>query len=71
MTKRKVIENENFGSDIDISTWPNVLVDNLSEEDQKTYYNRRTAVEMYFQNKTHQEIIEATGIHRNHVINYV
>lgn len=71
MTRRKIIENENFGSAIDISSWPNVLVDNLSEEDQNTYYNRRKAVEMYFQNKTHHEIKEATGIHRNIVTKFV
>ncbi|MED1724559.1 hypothetical protein [Brevibacillus parabrevis] len=67
MTKRKIIENENFGSTIDISSWPTVLVDNLSEDDQITYYNRRKAVEMYFQNKTHHEINIATGIHRNNL----
>jgi putative transposase len=71
MTRRKIIENENFGSAIDISSWPNVLVDNLSEEDRNTYYNRRKAVEMYFQNKTHDEIKEATGIHRNIVTKFV
>lgn len=52
---------------MDISSWPTVNIERLSENDRQTYNTRRQALEMYFHNIKHIEIERKTGIHRNEV----
>lgn len=71
MSKRKIIENSQLSFPIDLSDWPNVNVDRLTEDDKEVYFNRRTAIEMYYNGHSHQEIENKTGIHRNKVARMV
>lgn len=69
MSKRRIIENENI--EIDLASWPIVLVDNLSSDEQRIFYSRKKAVDMYLKNSSHNEIESETGIHRNNVAKFI
>jgi putative transposase len=64
MPKKRIIESEHILREhLDITTWPTVLIDNLSTEDQVVYLSRKQAVELYLRNDlTIKEITEKTGI---------
>lgn len=71
MPKKRIIEDESIGKIIDLTSWSQVLTDKMSESDSLVYLNRKKAVEMYFNNVSHAEIEEKTGIHRNHLIKFI
>jgi hypothetical protein len=65
MTKRKIIENEDYDKSLfDISKWPSVRIESLIEKDQDSFRRRKKAIHMYFENRTHKEIKAETGINR-------
>ncbi|MEB1806015.1 MAG: hypothetical protein LPK26_01730 [Bacillaceae bacterium] len=65
MSKRKIIECENFDkAALDLSTWPTVRTESLQEKHQETFLKRKKAIYMYFENQTHKEVEEETGISR-------
>ena len=64
MTKSKIYENINF-QDIDTSTWPTVLVDNLPEKYREKYLINKLAVDMYLENYSIKEIHQETKLERN------
>lgn len=65
MTRRKSFENEESYQSINTNDWPRVLIDNLSEENKEIFLVRKKAVDMYFSNKSMEEILKETKIHRN------
>lgn len=69
--KRFFDDNLNYQGLTDISKWPTVLVDNLSEKNKEIFLNRKKAVDMYIEGKSMNEIMLNTNIHRVLVIRLV
>ncbi|KGA96261.1 hypothetical protein AJ85_16795 [Alkalihalobacillus alcalophilus ATCC 27647 = CGMCC 1.3604] len=68
MTKRRIIENENVDKELlDLTKWPDVRIESLSDEDQSTFLKRKKAILMYFESKTHTQIHKETGINRSQI----
>src|SRR3569833_2807207 len=72
MSKKRWIENEQFGEALDTSNWPNVNINNLSQKDQEVYRTRKVAVDMYMAlEKPIAEIIRITGMKRENILRFV
>ncbi|MBA2941059.1 hypothetical protein HZF08_22525 [Paenibacillus sp. CGMCC 1.16610] len=71
MAHRRIIESEEFSDRIDTSLWPIVLTDNFSSELKEIYEKRKLAVDLYLKNLSNNEILELTGIHRNHLSKFI
>ncbi|WCN36214.1 hypothetical protein [Aneurinibacillus uraniidurans] len=73
MPKKKIIENEAIhASELDISGWPVVLLDDMPEKDKDLFMRRKTAVEMYMSgHKSSEKIYEETNIHPRELHRYV
>lgn len=70
MSKRKIIENENYDKSIlNLASWPTVRVESLKEKDKEIFLNRKKAIYMYFENCPHKDIKEVTGINRSQFSN--
>jgi putative transposase len=52
---------------LDTSTWPNVNLNSLSEQDLYIYRKRKKAIEMFISGEPIKEIYEVTGIQRKEV----
>lgn len=65
MPRKKIYEDVKYQQEFDIAQWPTVLIDNIAESDRELYLLRKQAVDMYLNNTPIQEIIDATGFHRN------
>ncbi|MBY6035775.1 hypothetical protein KUV80_03890 [Fictibacillus nanhaiensis] len=64
MARKRILEDESIDhTHIDRSTWPQVLVENLTEKDQETFWKRKKAVDLYFDGVSSlKEIEEVTGV---------
>lgn len=70
MSKRKIIEDENFDKSVlDLSKWPTVRIESLKEKESNIFIKRKRAIFMYFENRLHKEIEEETGINRSQLNN--
>ncbi|MCT4618772.1 MAG: hypothetical protein N4A62_05225 [Marinisporobacter sp.] len=66
--KNKVINSQNT----DLRKWKKVLIDNLPDKDKELFITRKKAVELYIiGEKTTNEIVEITGLHRNEIVRLV
>lgn len=73
MAYRKLFENIAIDSSLlDVSTWPSVLLDSLSDKDRHIFLKRKRAIDMYMNPKyTIKNIVEETGIHKQIILRYV
>jgi transposase InsO family protein len=73
MPKKKIIENQAIHTaELDISAWPIVFLDNMSEKDKKLFMRRKMAVELYMSGqKNSEQIYEETKIHPRELRRYV
>ncbi|MCM3082071.1 hypothetical protein [Brevibacillus invocatus] len=63
MVRKSLIERENL--EVNISSWPQVNVENLPEKNQEIFLKRKQAVDLYMTDKaTIQDITKLTGINR-------
>jgi putative transposase len=64
MARKRIIDNETIDqTHLDRSTWSEVLVENISEKNQATFWKRKKAVDLYFDGELSlKEIEEKTGI---------
>ncbi|RAT94015.1 hypothetical protein [Brevibacillus sp. Leaf182] len=73
MAHRKILEGKSIDpSDLDLSTWPGVLLDTLTAKDRETFLSRKRAIEMYMSpHFTLDQITRETGVSRNRLIDFV
>ncbi|MEK3989884.1 hypothetical protein [Robertmurraya sp. FSL R5-0851] len=73
MTKRKIIESENFPPEsLDTKNWPLVNVDQLTDEHKEIFYRRKQAVELYLNSEVLiKTIVEKTRIQPKELNNFV
>jgi putative transposase len=73
MGNKRLIENASIDqSHLDRTNWPNVLIENLSEKNQKIYLNRKKAIDMYIDGDISiKSITEKTGIKKQNLVKMV
>ncbi|WP_289139875.1 hypothetical protein [uncultured Brevibacillus sp.] len=73
MAQRRILERLPIDpSDLNLATWPGVLLDTLSANDRETFLSRKRAIEMYMSpHFTLDQIMRETGVSRNRLIGFV
>ncbi|QMV44727.1 hypothetical protein [Cohnella cholangitidis] len=66
MPKRRITEDHSYSKEaLDIKSWPNVLIDNLTPDEKEVYLKRKKAIDMYFSEHPIKTIRQEVGIDFN------